>query len=185
MKAKKKRTRTKKVKSIKDLIVQWKERAQIKKDPILVYNELEALREKCGGAFTPKDVVKRARKKSSVLHDLFEWDDSVAAEKFRLRQAGYIVRSLQVQKRIVRKAGEPRVVVIRQYASLGRGSGDGPKNKYHRTSDVLNVADQRDQLLTKVWMQILALRRRYSSLIELVPIWESVDEVQRHLAEIE
>jgi hypothetical protein len=47
-----------------------------------------------GGGITPEDLLKEARKKRSPIHDLFEWDDQVAAEAFRLEQARYFLRSV-------------------------------------------------------------------------------------------
>ena len=38
---------------------------------------------------TAREIVEEARKKNSPLHDFFEWDDSIAAEKYRLAQARF------------------------------------------------------------------------------------------------
>lgn len=45
---------------------------------------------------TPEMVLKDAEKKSSPLHVCFEWDDDEAAHKYRLSQAGDIIRSVSV-----------------------------------------------------------------------------------------
>lgn len=49
------------------------------------------------GRFAPKDVVKAARPKSSPLHKYFEWDDSKAADEFRLQQARMLVISIRIE----------------------------------------------------------------------------------------
>ena len=45
---------------------------------------------------TPELVLQKAKKKSSAMHDLFEWDDEVAAEKFRRTQALELLRSIKI-----------------------------------------------------------------------------------------
>jgi hypothetical protein len=45
---------------------------------------------------TPEDVVAAARPKRSPIHRDFEWDDAAAATEYRLAQARYLLRSIQV-----------------------------------------------------------------------------------------
>lgn len=59
-------------------------------------DELEAIRTKAqDGLLRAKDVVDFARSNpDSKLHAHFEWDDSVAAEEFRLHQARGLIRAV-------------------------------------------------------------------------------------------
>lgn len=50
-----------------------------------------------GGRVTPEIIVEDARDESSPFHDAFEWDDSEAAEKFRLSQARTLLRSYTIR----------------------------------------------------------------------------------------
>ena len=45
---------------------------------------------------TPEEVVNDARPDDSPIHPYFEWDDSVAAEKWRREQAGFYLRTIEV-----------------------------------------------------------------------------------------
>ena len=56
---------------------------------------LHDLRRKIG-RLTPEIIVNGARSPTSPLHDLFEWDNTAAAEKWRLHQAREIVCKLQI-----------------------------------------------------------------------------------------
>lgn len=49
------------------------------------------------GTLTPELVVKDATSPKSPLHDYFEWDDDIAAHKFRLEQARTLIRSVEVR----------------------------------------------------------------------------------------
>jgi len=55
---------------------------------------LEKIRLNHDGVLTPDDVVKDARRDSSPLHDQFEWDDTVAAGKYRIEQARELIRTV-------------------------------------------------------------------------------------------
>jgi hypothetical protein len=50
-----------------------------------------------GKATTPAAVLDAARKKASPLHKFFDWDDSSAAQKYRLDQARYMLRSIEIE----------------------------------------------------------------------------------------
>lgn len=53
--------------------------------------------EQATGRLTPADVVADARDPASPLHGYFEWDDSVAGEKYREHQARALIRSVKVE----------------------------------------------------------------------------------------
>lgn len=57
------------------------------------YLELERIRQK-HGALLSENIVKESKSKKAILHNVFEWNDSLAAHQYRLRQAGNLVRSV-------------------------------------------------------------------------------------------
>lgn len=67
------------------------------------------------GALMPEEVVRRAKSKSSPLHRHFDWNDTVAACKWRLMQATQLILS-------VRLTGEDGVS-HRQFVNIGYGNG--------------------------------------------------------------
>jgi len=71
-------------------------------DPQMVGEQIEKLRLKRGGSFDAVDLVNEARSRYSPLHDIFEWDDTEAAELYRRQQARHllscVVRVSEVQK---------------------------------------------------------------------------------------
>ena len=46
------------------------------------------------GKFTPMEVLEKAKDETTELHKCFEWNDSIAAEKYRLEKAKNIIRML-------------------------------------------------------------------------------------------
>jgi len=59
--------------------------------------ELRRLSEKGGGTLTPSRVVDVARSPLNPLHKYFEWDDAVAAEKYRQDQARELIRCVHIE----------------------------------------------------------------------------------------
>jgi hypothetical protein len=53
--------------------------------------------ERNNGQLIPADVVEAARDPESPLHSHFNWDDSDAAEKFRLMQARTLIRTVRLE----------------------------------------------------------------------------------------
>jgi hypothetical protein len=51
------------------------------------------------GALTPVNVVQEAKAESHPLHTRFEWDDSIAAEKYRIEQAHELIQTFRVKYR--------------------------------------------------------------------------------------
>jgi hypothetical protein len=56
--------------------------------------EIERLEDR-RGRITPELVLDAARDKRSVLHDCFDWDDTIAAERWRLEQSRELIRSVK------------------------------------------------------------------------------------------
>src|SRR5262245_40933442 len=63
----------------------------------LIKKELEKIRRRGGGRLTPRMVVEAAKAKAHPLHDEFEWDDSVAAQKYREDQARELIRYVTIE----------------------------------------------------------------------------------------
>lgn len=80
--------------------------------------ELERIREE-NESLTASSVVDAARPDDAPLHPAFEWDDSAAAEQYRLQQARTLIRAVQV----VYEEREPQTVYL-HVPSESRGEGD-------------------------------------------------------------
>lgn len=86
-------------------------------DTVIAKGELERLRASHGGHLEPEDVLNAARAHNSLLHTHFEWNDSIAAEKYRLQQAR------QLLKLIVLPPETPEAKPIPFYVHETEGGG--------------------------------------------------------------
>jgi hypothetical protein len=125
--------------------------------------ELERL-EQVHGRLVPKDIVEAARNPRSPLHGFFEWDDTVAAEKYRIVQATVLVRHVKVT--ITPTNQEP--ITVRAYVAPYKGQG------YISIERALNDDQMRQQLLAQAHADLEAFQRRYEVLDELDEIFSVI-----------
>ena len=132
--------------------------------------ELELVRQKHGGMLRPKDVVSFARNPKTSLHNRFEWDDSEAAQKYRIVQAHKIIR---VTVTMIQHKNE----VFRAYVSLhsDRGARNGG---YRAVVEVLTDDDLRAAMLEEALVELDIFRQRYGRLEELVSLFSELDKVE-------
>lgn len=126
--------------------------------------ECERLESK--GMLTPGNLVDASRPEDAPLHKCFEWDDGIAAERWREAQASYIIRSVEVT---ISEESDPTrafVAVIsdstREYKSIGY---------------VMRRSDSREALLDSAKRELLAFRRKYKNLFELAKVIDAIDGV--------
>lgn len=138
-------------------------------NPQKIGESLEKIRVNAGGELTPIDVVNAARSPKSALHDYFEWDDSVAAESFRLSQARGVIRLV----RVADDASESGTA--RAFISI---SGEGGKS-YRSLSDVKSSANLRDAVLKAAERDLEAFSLRYRELKDVLEFIEKAKETLR------
>lgn len=116
---------------------------------------IESLAKSKGGTFKPKDLVEAGRKKGSLLHDFFEWQDSVAAQKWRNEQAKHLLRVLKVR---VDVDGEERLERAFICVDVVEGS-HAPKKVFvkvdhDRPRHGENVTTKKVDEVTTEWLQL-------------------------------
>ena len=100
------------------------------------------------------------------MHCLFEWDDAVAAERFRVEQARFIIRNITVEE-----VGEPE---IRVYSSTGR-------RKYVETRTALEDIDMRSVLMKNAISDIQSFQAKYRALTQLAGILDAMEVAKQEL----
>lgn len=91
------------------LSCKWTRAPKNAPDANIAHKFIEDVRKKRGG-ITPQLLVIESRKKKSPLHDCFEWDNSKAAEEYRIVQAREILRFIVVEIEPDAEYKEPRIV---------------------------------------------------------------------------
>jgi len=172
---------------VKDMVREchsWKANRRIKVDAGAAAKVIEKVAKKHPEGLKPQYLVEEARNPRCPLHEEFTWDDSEAAELYRVQQAKYIIRSLVVTIETVRSGKTVRSQKLRSYTSLGKGETDGKDSAYHDTKEILSDAQLRKQVLLKIWRQLLNLKAQYEEYKEFAAVWAAVDEAQEEMVKI-
>jgi hypothetical protein len=126
------------------------------------------------GRLGAEDVVEVATPATHPLHDFFEWDDTEAGRKYRVWQAGQLIRSVKILV-TASTNGDLEDFKIREWVparSVGLGRGH-----YVPEDQVRDHPEQQARLLRQLRRDLAAVKRRYEHM-ELY-----AREVQRFAAE--
>ena len=134
--------------------VEWKQNFNRKEvvDASICYELVRKLSEDSTPPETRQALVNVSREEDSPTHGLFTWDDSVAAEKQRLREAGVAIRNLVVVHVDVPEPRLIRAIEIQQT----------PTRCYTSTVVLLSNEEQAMQLLASIVADIGRLRDKLS-----------------------
>lgn len=139
--------------------------ARLKTPPAIVGQVMEELSQTEEG-LTAQTLLDASRPKDSPLHKEFEWDNRKAAEKYRLHQAGYIIRSIVIVADETKPAEYTRAVFTVE---------DG---KYESTQFIMSDEVKREKLLAIALRDLKSYERRYNNLAELSPLWSVLHEIE-------
>ena len=126
-------------------------------------DHLQAIADDHDGVLTPAIVVEAASEPAHPLHDRFDWDDTVAAERWRLAQGGALIRKAMVRYReatATEAAGD-----VRAWVNTLDAQG---QRVYRPIHDVAGDDFASALLLREAEREWQALHRRYGHLAEFV-----------------
>lgn len=137
---------------------------------------LEMLREKFKGELTPNDVVDDARNHNSPLHSFFEWDDTEAAQQWRLQQARGLIRAVVA---IIVDDKEP----ARRIQAFVHVPENGAPH-YRATDHAMSQERTRGMILQQAWKEFRAWQKRYEHLEELADFFKATTEVVARIPQL-
>lgn len=133
-----------------------------------VIAELKRIAKANGGQLKPADVVDAARSKDSVLHSKFEWNDGLAAERYRLWQARQLI-SVTVE---YIPATESTTRVFVSLSPDRQTSGGG----YRATVDTMTNAQHRAILLQDALDEMRRFQQKFAELRELAEVFAAMKQ---------
>lgn len=142
----------------------------------------EILRIESEKGLTAERLLEEASKKSSPLHDLFEWNNSEAAHLYRLQQARIVINEVKV---IIESkeyyAFENVHIAIPNVIGGSSESLDEPpitQRVYKPIVEILNDKDLREQIINSALRQHEYWERQNEKYSELTPIIKSARKVR-------
>ena len=139
---------------------------EIKEPDTPEYMELMDLYENTG-ELTAKAVVAKARNPKSAMHSKFEWDDSVASEKYREAQAYRLINRYQIK---VIRTGQEIPVPMKAFMMPQSGSGTGAAQSHHPSVVVLDDDWKYNKQLVRLETKLLNLKQEIDGFTELKSI---------------
>lgn len=124
------------------------------------------------GSITSELVLQEAKNAKHPLHRFFDWDDGVAAQKWRLAQASAIILSSKMVAVLSEQNGTPTVLAtckVRALVAPDRGHG------FRMRKEVLEEKDSRDALIHRKVSQLRSWCRETIDIEELRDLREDIE----------
>lgn len=133
-----------------------------------IEKELRALHSR-DGVLTCEAVLDAARPKNSPLHSYFTWDDSRAAERYRLIEAGRLIATVRIEY-TPKKAAQ----IIYAPAFIPTGTNSEGKREYFPVEEVTRNEFLQQKALADARCEMEGTRARYSHLVDLLELSSEV-----------
>lgn len=149
--------------------------AQFNDEQAQVYGpHIEVLYEKNNGKLKPKEVVDDARNKKSPIHPFFEWDDTIAGEKFRKVQARHLMGNIITVVVINNKEEE-----VKANYSIVFENKDEDKRAYFPLETVMTNDEYRKEIVKSALEEVRGWQERYKIYSELSAIFKVINKVYK------
>lgn len=131
------------------------------------------------GQLTPEIVIDYAKPQESPLHQFFQWDDSKAAELYRLEQARGLIRRIKVEY----VTEETKTVTVRAYHCITPeipttdDNGDEQPNRGVYVPLETAMSDYRSQLMAQCKRDMESFKRKYAALKEVANVIDAMEAV--------
>ena len=124
---------------------------------------------------TSKDILNDAKKKNTPYHEYFNWDDSLAAEEYRINQARQLIGSI-MQVTIIHEEEEPQEIRCFVNVIDEKGERGYVKTAYAMTKPILM-----NQVVQQALKEVESWRKRYKEYQELGKIHRAIVETEEEL----
>jgi hypothetical protein len=115
--------------------------------------ELERIADR-DGAIQPQVVVDESRPEDAPLHPAFEWDDEVAAERYRIHQARKLIKDVHVIKASPGGDDKPKAA----YVHIPETASETIQRGYYKTEVVAQRPDLYALALDKMMQRMRSLQ---------------------------
>ena len=145
----------------------WKVKGFISADPNKVGKELEIIEQ--NDELNPQAVVDYARTHTdSELYNVFDWNDSSAAEKYRRHIASNVITSIRVE--IIKDEQKRTNKPIKAFVQTAR------YQNYEPIEVVVQDTDKYQLLLEKAYKELNGVKDRYAELNEIQELLKDIPE---------
>lgn len=124
------------------------------------------------GAVTKEAFLEESRPEDSPTHNMFEWDDTVAAEAYRLEQSRWIIADVVVT---VERDDEPKKVAGFVNVTYGKHN----KAEYNSIKVAMEDSEKRKAVLANAFKELESFESKYSEYEELARVFEEAHKAAK------
>lgn len=147
---------------------QWKTGSHIKANADLAGTQCEQLERTIG--LTPENLVNANREENAPLHDEFEWNNDVAADKYRLHQARHIIACLCTK---INSSDSTEPKQVRAFLKCETNE------PYYSIDVILTDEDKHKSALARALNELKAFQTKYCTLTELTPLFKEIQKLKK------
>ena len=151
------------------MVYQWKSGSHIKGNAQEAGELFERLSETEEG-LTARTLLEANKPEEAPLHNDYEWDDTTAAEEWRLHQSRHFLNSIAIVTAISEKE-EPEIVRAFHIVT--------EPHKYEPITAIVREPTKYEALLSNALAELTAFTRKYNTLKELAPVFQAITEAQK------
>lgn len=147
------------------MVYKWRIPGIVPVDAQTAGEELERIYKR-DGIITPEKVLEDNTEMGTPLHDCFEWDDTTAAYKYRVKQAKEIIQTI-----VTVSDSAPQLPPVRAFVSVSKD--------FHPIKTVIEDENMKQSLLSCALSELKAFERKYNTLCELSGVFQAIREVTK------
>ena len=141
---------------------------------------LEAIEQR-DGEVTSKAFLDESRPEDSATHSLFEWNDSVAAEKYRLQQAGHIINQLEIEFVCDETTSEKKEIEIVPAFVNTLPKSPMASARFLNVRTAMDDEETRSIVLANAMRELKAFHRKYANISAFAKLFAVIDELDEEL----
>ena len=153
---------------------EWDGHFNYKVDANTVGGIVEYLERK-NGSVTSEAFLEVAKSEDSPIHNMFEWNDKVAANKYRLEQSRKIICALKVV--VVTDNEDKPEKKVSAFVNINPPSEVSTRSVYMNLNNALSNEDTRKNVLDRMYRDMQAFIDRYYTFDEVSNVIQAMSEV--------
>ena len=151
----------------------WKPGTQFRVKAEVAADTIRRLQQTLGkDDVTAKELLDDSRREDSPLHSCFTWDDTIAAEKWRLEEARHIISSITFKKIKDEKPSAPLRLFLNVAPVAPRNQG-----KFIGIDIILKNPDYKKQALLNMMNELRNVQRKYDMYEEFSGVSKAIDDL--------
>ena len=149
------------------MAVSWVKGSRFKTDPNVAKAVMDQL--SAEGRLSPAELVEVSRPEDAPLHNEFEWDDQVAAQKWREQTGRVMIASI-----VVIPDKEENKQPVRAFFNIECGT-----HEYIPTEVIFSDEAKKERLLEIAKRELLSFKVKYQTLTQLAGVINAIDEFMK------